>query len=62
MNDDVPPLVLKPRRRMIQPTKKELRRQIAVAQARIVALEATLGKLSAERPVRAFLLRLWGYR
>ena len=60
MNDDVPPLVLKPRRRMLQPTKDELRRRLAVADARIMALERKVADLSEARPVLAFLLRILG--
>lgn len=57
---EVPPLVLKPRRRMLQPTKDELRRQLAVAAARISSLERRISALEAERPARAFLLRICG--
>jgi hypothetical protein len=57
---DVQPLVLKPRRRMIQPTKDELRRRLSVAQARILSLEAQVAALTTQRPVRAFLLRIRG--
>lgn len=59
MTDDPIPLVLKPPRRMLQPTKDELRRLLAVERAKVLQLEKDLIFLAMERPVRAFWLRLW---